>query len=500
MALTIGTVPSEVITNEPEFSATTSLTEGASYQNLRVRATVYIGGETHAVAVLEQPKGLNNWDFTELLKDFVGKCNHAVGGSDGIISPTMGSELLTGWTEYASLFTTWTVSGREITRAISTSSDYAKSNDLGSAAIGDVYIVCVENDYVDNGTFPVLLAMSQVDNPLTSIDLNTGYSGLNAGKLYKNHIYIFCMPYADSTPFIYLGNQAGLEDFEGTFSIKKVSDFKNNPGVYFTIVFSEVYENSSDVTTTGAVRYSQSYLFVPVTVRPGEDFDDYLIDGATKKWLSRMEDGVGMYKFGEGFELRAFAVSVAPYLSIFVNTDYGNTIYNTYGAGWVMGILNDSIGNIDAQDTEVIMTIYSRNSAFTTGYYASSPIAISCDFKCYPDIKMLSFVGDLGEELIVFRGLHTLKGKAERSFILNRNRIRKTLNTYKSKSLALRTLYETKDIRLLLDELINTQQDVWMLDDNFTPGYREVTVITDEAMIEDRNELIESEIEVEYYE
>jgi hypothetical protein len=63
MALTISTHPDEVITNAPEFTVTTSLTEGASYQNLRIRATIHIGGMASAQAVLEQPKGMDDWDF-----------------------------------------------------------------------------------------------------------------------------------------------------------------------------------------------------------------------------------------------------------------------------------------------------------------------------------------------------------------------------------------------------------------------------------------------------
>ena len=80
MALTISTHPEDQITNAPDFTVTTSLTEGASYQNLRIRATIYIGGESEAVAVLEQPKNLDDWDFLDLLRSFVGKADVAVGG------------------------------------------------------------------------------------------------------------------------------------------------------------------------------------------------------------------------------------------------------------------------------------------------------------------------------------------------------------------------------------------------------------------------------------
>ena len=82
MALTINTHPDEVITNAPDFDVTTSLSEDASHQNLRIRATIYQGLNISPIAVLDQAKGLDEWDFFELLKSLTGKCDAAVGGSD----------------------------------------------------------------------------------------------------------------------------------------------------------------------------------------------------------------------------------------------------------------------------------------------------------------------------------------------------------------------------------------------------------------------------------
>jgi hypothetical protein len=172
MALTINTHPDEVITNAPEFDVSTSLTEGASYQNLRIRATIYIGGESEAQAVLEQPKGMDDWDFFEVLKAFCGKCNEAVGGTAGYTKPTFGSELLTGWTNVLSGFETFTTSGREITSAIDSnaSGGLAGSNDLGAISVGEIYVVAIGTDYVDSGAADELLY-------LNGTNLSAPYSG-----------------------------------------------------------------------------------------------------------------------------------------------------------------------------------------------------------------------------------------------------------------------------------------------------------------------------------
>jgi len=39
---------------------------------------------------MEQVEGLDNWDFSKLLNNFIGRCNAPVGGSDRLISPDLG--------------------------------------------------------------------------------------------------------------------------------------------------------------------------------------------------------------------------------------------------------------------------------------------------------------------------------------------------------------------------------------------------------------------------
>ncbi|MCK5023752.1 MAG: hypothetical protein KAS04_06250, partial [Candidatus Aenigmarchaeota archaeon] len=149
MALTINTHPSEVITNAPEFNITTSLSEDADHQNLRIRATVYMGGVSAPVAVLEQAKDLDDWDLFDILKSFTGKCNAAIGAATQIVTPTLSSELLTGWIDLLGTFETFTTSGRELTSVIDSnaSGGVARGNDMGALSLGDIIIVGLENDY-----------------------------------------------------------------------------------------------------------------------------------------------------------------------------------------------------------------------------------------------------------------------------------------------------------------------------------------------------------------
>jgi hypothetical protein len=464
MALSINTHPTDVVTNAPEFNVTTSLTEGASYQNVRVRATIYIGGQTEAVAVLEQPKGVNDWDLFDVLKSFCGKMNHEVGGTDTYIGPTLSSELLTGWSEYNGFFTTFSTSGRQIINAVTTTSpDWAESNDLGTAAIGDVYLVSWEEDYSDIGSEDVFFVMAQGGAPDSAYDLNAKFAGLTgAGKYSANKFCLFCMPYADTTPFVFLGSNNSSTQFDGTFSVKKISDFKGNPGVYFTVKFQEVYENSSDVTTISDTEYAQSLLFMPVRVRPGETWDDFYANGSAGRLLTRADnEAAAMYKYNIGMELRVLFCSAESFTRVTVIADAGSPIVNNIqNCGWGMAIANDTNLSIDAQDETVGFTV----SAIVNGggiLYTIGSMSVNCETRCFKNAIAIGFVGELGEETILFRGRHTETGQAEKTYYKNVQRVRRVLSAFKRTRLKLRSLVETVEIRRLMHEAVYTEFPVW---------------------------------------
>jgi len=496
MSLTISAQPAMQITNAPEFTVTTSLTESASYQNVRVRATIYVGGQSSAVAVLEQAKGLSSWDFFELLKSFCGKLNTAALGASQLITPTLSSELLTGWTNDGN-FNVFTSTGRAISEATALPgvAAYAISNDLGTHGIGNVFVIAFENDFAQDSGDPIL---KLYNNTTERVKITSD----QFISLPENNIFFWVSDEAITVPVVRIGSdETGGYTIEGTFSIKQINDFKNNPGVYFSVKFQEVYENTSNVTTISDTERSISYLFLPSKVRPGEDFDtDYVIDAADHKFLSRTEDSAGLYRFGIGMEMRILAACVAPYIQANILTDAGTLPVNAQNAGWAVVILNDTGSGVNADDTTIVLTLKSMNSAYAATHYTGPVIVITCETEDYLDPKSISFIGDLGEETILFRGLYTQTGKASKSFYQDQNRISKTLKAYRAVRMMLRTVYESEAVRLLLHELLYTESDVWMYDDDCDNNYRLVTVISDSTPIVDKKELIENEIEIEYYE
>jgi hypothetical protein len=514
MALTISAHPDEVITIAPEFTVTTSLTEGASYQNLRIRATIYIGGESSPVAVLEQPKGLDDWDFLDLLKSLIGKCNEAVGGSAGYTRPTMGSELLTGWTDVLSTFETFTTSGRQISSAIDSnaSGGLAASNDLGAISAGDIIVVGVMDGYSDAGAAEERLQLhgTSISSPFSE----TNYAGLSSGELQENHIYLFHATQDDTISGIAIGHGAGANgNFSGIFQVHKISDFKNNPGIYFHIKFEEVYENASDVTTIGAESWSDTLLFVPIDLHPGESFSDYLAvaTGASGKALVRSTEhpstntfiSANKMKAGIGMECRVMYLSVCPEIQVMISTAlHGPLTLNIENPGWFMLILNDLTGSAGWAGIE---TYFFWTFTATTGGFASAVQVLGAHYiyeetNCFQETKAINFVSRLGEETLLFKALPSKYGKAEKSFYKDVNRIDRVLKAYRKMSQILRTRYETEVFRELLHELIYSELPVWMFDTDEASGYKEVTVLDDEVPISDQDELIDNEVVIEYYE
>lgn len=197
------------------------------------------------------------------------------------------------------------------------------------------------------------------------------------------------------------------------------------------------------------------------------------------------------------------AAPLGAYLRATVVNDAGSEIINNIpNTGWGMFIIGDTTTPtypMDADDETIGVALYCIANGGGV-IYTPATMLIQCITNCFPQIKCLAFVGDLGEETFIFRGLHTETGEAEKTYYKNANRIRKVLRAFKKINLKLRTLHEGTARRRLLNELVHSESDVWMYVEDAPLGYRSVTVIDNDIVIGDRNELFESSIDVEYYE
>ena len=503
MALTISSFPDLQQTNAPEFTVSTSLVEGSSYQNLRVRATLYVAGYNSGepVAVIEQPKGLNDWDFYEVLSSYIGREDTAVGGSTLLVQPTLGSQLISSWSNYNNSYDTFSSTSNQITSVIDgTNGGEAISNAI-TMAKGELYVVQLGSDFSDTGTAPFWLALKSGGGG-TTYHRNT-YAGLDdtEGTMGERNNYYFLL--TDDT---YLGTYITLENNgpcagDGTISAYKVTDYNNHPVVFFRVVFTEVYENATDVTTTGDVEEADTYMFVPVVTDPGETFNaDFMFSSAnTQKPLSRTINSGIKYTYGIGMELRVLfihnlGISVQTVTSVGGGDTTGSV---TTSIGWSMLVINDNTitGLTSSTTTMTVNLVEGVNEDWDNGEFT-----LECELLCNPNKKIITFTGDLGEEAIVFDGKETLVMQTEKTYYKKSDRTSRTLKSYRKAIHTLRLRYSNENINYLIHELMHTNLPVFMLDTDFTDNYREVGVITDNVVIKDGRDITENEIQLEYYE
>ena len=209
-------------------------------------------------------------------------------------------------------------------------------------------------------------------------------------------------------------------------------------------------------------------------------------------------------------------LSTVPYIRLQVSpVPVGQTSFDVNNPGWHIWIINDATASADDTLTYWNNILYGMNEDFDIAWQGMGAEQVHRDTKCYPDVKIISFVGDLGEETLMFTGLHSKKGHVDKSFFRTVNRIRKVLKAYKYRRMILRSMLDTiyayptlnpgtlssrNILRKLLYQLAYTEKDVWMYDADESAGYKEVTVISDEVEISEQDDIIESEIEIEYYE
>ena len=295
--------------------------------------------------------------------------------------------------------------------------------------------------------------------------------------------------------------------------------------VGFVVVPAVIAGAALTVTTVGAEIWSDCMLFIPAVMRGSEAFSTYLMSSGSDLFLTRLngpsfskralDDKTPVFKVNMGMEVRAMYCATAAFLKAECTVDAGtNEQTDIPNMGWGMLVMNSDGGftydpDVNDETLGFILTAIEEDG---TPIYASG-LTVHCDTKCYksirvgatdyPLLKALAFVGDLGEEVLLFRAQETEKGIAEKTFYKNQKRVRKVLEAYDKIRLFLRTSFESEEYRRLIHELLYAKLPVSMYGfyEQFYPdGYQEVTVITDEVDIIDRDQLIEPEIEVEYNE
>ncbi len=297
MALTINSEP-DIFDNHAKHNVTTSLTEGSSYQNLRIRADLYYKGDI--LATIDQPKGLDDWDFGRILR---GLCspyrpplNSLVGALPKVNSYT---NKITSWTnDGVSPFTTHITSDAHFVELTKTPAGYAKtvSNNI-SMVKGRYYAFIISQTVSISGTYPTV-----------TLD-DGGSDGWQENIVAMNAeygIYIFMCRNTTATGKIILENLAGntvaiyvLDTF--CHEIDPESDIYFGFSAPYAIRFTEIYEDVSNVTTAGGTSDTVVKSFFLVR----GNFNDYVLTGDTSKWLLEAPQDTWLYSAAQNMDIDA---------------------------------------------------------------------------------------------------------------------------------------------------------------------------------------------------
>ena len=315
MSLTVNSVPAN-IDRTAVINVTTSLVEDSTHVNLRVRADVYHEGIVKAT--VEKPKGLADFDFANILKALTPGLRALSARDSGNVMDvgSKGANLITAWSNYTGTFTL-SSTAEKINQAQENDveSSFAKTNDINFEA-GSLYCLYVQ-DYASVGaqapyfSFPVT-AFSQQQT-----------------EYFSNGKSIILMATATATAFIAVGRYNGQFDFTGIFVLYKITTDRatvGNPLAPYFIIFTEVYENSSGVTTTGATSVTKVFRYVPA-FGDGTAFTEYVLHDSACLFANKtLRNNVTKFEINNPSEYWLCFFTEYVLLHIYVNRD---------GAGWI---------------------------------------------------------------------------------------------------------------------------------------------------------------------
>lgn len=472
MALTIYGYPDK-IDNSASFEVSTTLTEDSTHVNLRVKAELYHEGIIKAV--IEKPKGLLVFDFSEILKSLIPGLLFARDSTDLAECGTAGTQLISSWATKSGTYTTLTTSGAEITRAVCTVSSVLESNAIAMTA-GELYLF-YSSTYLKS------------NNDIYA-SLETGGA---SGTILGRHEGILLMPTTTGNIKINIGNTVN-QDFSGIFILQKITTSRTtigSPLAPYFITFTEVYEDASGVTQTGASSISELYRYVSASTSA---FSNYVLIDSNKLFanLTLHASAAWFYTYNP---VEYWLMFFTPYVNmeLFYSKDGGAydhaTHFDCY-EGWGAVIIN--IGEIMAS-----VTTYLRVQLGIVGLDKISSVNnIWVQSSQVDERVVLEFDGAAGgKEYLPFEGIKAIDYVSDRSYYKASTNNRKLLKAKNYNRQRLETLFKDQSYTTYLKALLDSETVKRLELAYATPT--DVTVVSDSVKIS-HSELFTNSLEIEY--
>jgi hypothetical protein len=482
MSLTINTTPNN-IDNSGTFNVTTSLVEDSTHVNLRVRADVYHEGIIKAV--VEKPKGIADFDFSDILKTLVPGLKYARNSGSIIKIGSKGTNLLTNWYYLSGTFATFSVSGNHVTIAEKTNpsvSAFMKSNDI-TVAIGEIYVFYPKN-YVSSGAYlPIMMHDQAICKQFFQYEFG------------ENKAYLF-MPTTAGTFNVILGGYDNF-NFLGDFQLYKITTSNITEGgllVPYFISFTEVYEDSSGVTQTGTPLSSKLLRFVPASIT---SLTEYLLHDSSSMFANlTLRNNVSKFIIPTPYEYFLCFFSEYVELNLYYSKDgggYSNTGQIIMLEGWGFVVLN--IGNYLLSSLTSNLRLQIKD--YLTSAVLSEVITIYIDSSQIDERIVLEFDGLIGgKEYLTFEGLKDQEFNTIRNYFSSNKKNRKLISADGICKQRLETLFKDQANTEYLKSLL-ISDNIKRLEASYaTPT--DVTIITDNVIINKGRELFTNQIDIEY--
>lgn len=520
MSITVSSRPSDkAITNRPKYTMTTSIVEGSSYQNVRIRGTLYVDGEV--AGIIENPQGVNDFDFTKMLDAIAGKFKADFVSSSKTLSPvTSGTNLISSWTDVNGNMSETNSTNRLQGSPNGGGTMWFRSTDMGALNAGDIIVLVIGTssnigDYGSDLPFPEL-RLSESSSVDTDV-IDTNICGYTINNTFKGLFYF--MATEDMTAsYLWLGNinvttysSYGIDMYYYAWKVPSGRDAQYNmPCVYHKVVFQTYYEDSSNVTQSPSTELEDSMstmLYAPVKTQNA--LSDYVVyptsssvkfpcksiglDNVSKHFYYHKS-----YTFLRILVLNRFGYGTRLYYSI-DNATYSYDII--YHGGWFM-INVQSASFLSAATTSLRLYVYED------GYTSSVVHEIELSAKCFDEPVVLDFQGLLGNENIVLNGVKNRKLSAGKEMYKNKYGMNLPVSRTRVKKITVETNNQPEEYNELLGELLCSIKDILMYsadsnlyeeEDGGVANCLPVAINTEIIEEDSDMDLINNKIELTYY-